>query len=697
MKQSSEAFAFDLEKPLFFLRRAGEKGAKRMERRQPPSGPPGTMPLAAHAEEVGSGKKKPKRPAKGKKKGGRRTGPGSKRLTKQMEANVERLHQPSQREYHVEPLSVDTLRPLVDLAYWSTFLEVRRDCAAAFATLSMNEANLMTLSRAGALGALLALISIGGGRNDTQVHRDAATALAHLVTLDDVKYRLIKAPDGLKNLFIMCESGSYTVRRAAARAILNLSVVPDAQLAIVHAGGLEHMWQMTETKDERTRRTAVRILRQLATHPDNKARMVNQDSLERLGEALSTSYDLAFRRELIEVVAELAELESNASMIVDGGLLRPILVHMDLSQLPLDMVLMCLKCLVLLSAIEENQEAMLRGGAVGAITRCVFEDLPVLISAKAGNSQRHRGGPGSPSSSNPRRPAAVGGGTGGVRGGAGGRGGSKGASKGVESEATGIAKDLLRYGLHVLLDLSHAPSNRDAIIEWGVVDHLTQDNLVYSPDKRIRRMVGKILLLLAENGGNSSPRHQDIAAKGGLKVLAVFLDCEDYELKMCALATLAHLAVAPDLKRAMCMGRILDTLAALTTVQDRSISASVARILAEVVEDPDNIPGVAKADCIPALVKMCSPHGTNATGRIDAVRALASISNDKRVNPQIVAAGGIGYLLSLSKNGSGLDKMFAKATLGNLADDTAALQIQMAFRGFRGRRGFRRRRFGKKR
>ena len=50
----------------------------------------------------------------------------------------------------MQPLGVDTLRPLVDLAYWSTFVEVRRDCAAAFATLSMNDANLDVLSQAGA-------------------------------------------------------------------------------------------------------------------------------------------------------------------------------------------------------------------------------------------------------------------------------------------------------------------------------------------------------------------------------------------------------------------------------------------------------------------------------------------------------------------------------------------------------------------
>ena len=102
---------------------------------------------------------------------------------------------------NVQPLEVDTLRPLVDLAYWSTFLEVRRDCAAAFATLSMNEANLQVLSQAGALGALLALIGVGNNRNDSQVHRNAATALSHLVKLNDIKFRLLKSPNGLKALF----------------------------------------------------------------------------------------------------------------------------------------------------------------------------------------------------------------------------------------------------------------------------------------------------------------------------------------------------------------------------------------------------------------------------------------------------------------------------------------------------------------
>jgi hypothetical protein len=40
--------------------------------------------------------------------------------------------------YSMQALHVEVLRPLVDLAYSSTFAEVRRDTAAAFATLSFN-------------------------------------------------------------------------------------------------------------------------------------------------------------------------------------------------------------------------------------------------------------------------------------------------------------------------------------------------------------------------------------------------------------------------------------------------------------------------------------------------------------------------------------------------------------------------------
>ena len=48
----------------------------------------------------------------------------------------------------------------------------------------------------------------------------------------------------------------------------------------------------------------------------------------------------------------------------------------------------------------------------------------------------------------------------------------------------------------------------------------------------------------------------------------------------------------------------------------------------------------------------------------------------------MIGNNALGYLISMSKTGKGLEKMYALATLTNLAHDTAALRIQMAFRGF---------------
>ena len=210
---------------------------------------------------------------------------------------------------------------------------------------------------------------------------------------------------------------------------------------------------------------------------------------------------------------------------------------------------------------------------------------------------------------------------------------------------------------------------------------------MFHADRRVRRPVAKILHLIAESGGNSSMRHQDVAAKGGLRVLANFLEGDDYDQKLIALATLAHLARSREIKRSMCVGRVLEALTALTDVNDDGISAKVARIFAELVEDPQNARAVGRAtNTVPALVRMCSPYGSTKGGRTDALRALASMSNEPPIRKTIVGAGALGYLISLKKSGRGLDMMFARATLGNLSEEAAALQIQMAFRGFRGRK-----------
>ena len=78
-----------------------------------------------------------------------RTKPRSKKLEKRLQ----RLTRHTAHSSEPEPINEDTLRPLVDLAHYSESIEVRRDCAAAFATLSQNLQNIEILMEAGAYDA----------------------------------------------------------------------------------------------------------------------------------------------------------------------------------------------------------------------------------------------------------------------------------------------------------------------------------------------------------------------------------------------------------------------------------------------------------------------------------------------------------------------------------------------------------------
>ena len=244
---------------------------------------------------------------------------------------------------NVQPLEVDTLRPLVDLAYWSTFLEVRRDCAAAFATLSMNEANLQVLSQAGALGALLALIGVGNNRNDSQVHRNAATALSHLVKLNDIKFRLLKSPNGLKALFYLTRSPNVAVKRAAVKTLYNLAGLDEAKDVIVESGGIRNLLHLAEVKDERTKRQAVRVIRRCAELQRNKSRMMAENILKAIISLLSECPDPAMRKDLVETLNSLAAEEENANKLVEKGALLPLLQQTDLTVSSIETVFNVLK------------------------------------------------------------------------------------------------------------------------------------------------------------------------------------------------------------------------------------------------------------------------------------------------------------------------------------------------------------------
>ena len=463
---------------------------------------------------------------------------------------------------NVQPLEVDTLRPLVDLAYWSTFLEVRRDCAAAFATLSMNEANLQVLSQAGALGALLALIGVGNNRNDSQVHRNAATALSHLVKLNDIKFRLLKSPNGLKALFYLTRSPNVAVKRAAVKTLYNLAGLDEAKDVIVESGGIRNLLHLAEVKDERTKRQAVRVIRRCAELQRNKSRMMAENILKAIISLLSECPDPAMRKDLVETLNSLAAEEENANKLVEKGALLPLLQQTDLTVSSIETVLQCVKSIYLLvsnGAAVENISKIVEQGTVGTLVRCVFEDLPRFYSQRplvgtASTTEKSR--------SNATVIDEILNGletTGGI--------GNSISSRNTKRSSFSFQKqtnnnnsksyhhghappevELMRTALHIFEKIAEQKRTRDTLVEWGVLDYLLEETICFSGDKRTRRTASTIIKLLSENGGESCVRHQDMVAKGTLSVLAQYLRGDDYELRCDAAASLSHMSVSDELK-----------------------------------------------------------------------------------------------------------------------------------------------------
>ena len=602
----------------------------------------------------------------------------------------------------VQPLGVDTLRPLVDLAYWSTFVEVRRDCAAAFATLAMNDTNLDVLSQAGALGALLALVGVGNHKNDSQVHRDAAVALSQLVKLDDIKLRLLKAPDGLKSLFYMTRSPSISVKRAAIKTLYNLASIDEAKEEIFIGSGVKTLLSLISVKDEKSKRVAVKVLRRCTELESNRSIVMGPSSLRTIITYIMDTPDTVMRKDLIDIIILLAQIPDHKEILMEMGILPALLRHADLTLSTVQMSLQCVECLhLLVSDQPRNQHFIVDKGAIGVLVRCVFEDLPRFFSRTSGRQSRNGG-------------SSTGGGSGGGRGGGGGGGGSSSLSAATQSLRTdpnsrrkaGSGKALLKSSMNtdkhhhanhhvspqlqltrscmaIFRDVAGQRRTRDTLIEWGLLDYLLQDSVSFASDRRTRRMASKIITLLAENDGERTVRHQDMVAKGVLPVLVQFLKGEDYDLRTDAAETLSHMSVSDELKGPICQAHVLPVLLPLIELQDEEVAMNVARVLAEVSDVPANESSIVAGGGLQVLVRMISPSFAHLkAARLEAVRALSSLSSSEGVRSKMIGNNALGYLISMSKTGKGLEKMYALATLTNLAHDTAALRIQMAFRGF---------------
>ena len=638
-----------------------------------------TRPRLGATNDVDSTKSTPRRPPTSTEKNAKKS-PGASPRTRKLAGRrnssaLERLTRVPKRNYAVGNLDVDMLGPLVDLAYWSTFLEVRRDAAAAFATLALNEANLEVLSQSGALGALLALIGVNNGKNDAQVHRDAASALSCLVKLDDVKYRLLKAPDGLSSIYYMCKSPSYEVKRAAVAIIANLCSLDDVKSEIVNSGGIRHLLSLTLAKDEIAQRKASRVLANLASCRENQSVIVNDAQALRCTQLLlSECAELAVRRDMIEMVSRLASCEEHNRAIVSANLIAPLLAHLNPRHSSLETISRVSKCLSAIAHSHSVHENMVQEGIVEAVDVIMFHELAEMRQYRdfQRRKERREADRLRRLSINPSENAKM--------------AEHECGRKKYGSHEEELEAHTQRSCLAILLHLSENESCRQELVDRHAFKSIVSACLSKCIERKWLRTMLTIMANISDTGNikGGSFRHEQLMEHGAFAPIHLSFSSVDYEMKRNAVKLMSHISASQEVGHSLAKSGMVKHACELVNTSDEELVGWTTNLLASLAEHESNIPSLLDAGIAGVLTLLLGPKVKDKSVKTNIVRAISmlSMSSNPELKVQLATSGALGYLVGIAKQHTGIIKMYASSALSNLEHDTAALRIQMRFRGF---------------
>ncbi|DBA02469.1 TPA: hypothetical protein N0F65_008683 [Lagenidium giganteum] len=415
-----------------------------------------------------------------------------------------------------QDVDADDIRPLIEIAYWSPFLEVRRDAAAALASLTRNGANLELLSQLGTLGALISMLNSSEDRIDPSIARDAALALAAMVKLQSVKLKLLQAPDGIECIFSLLHSTDMKLRRTAFEIINNLVTVEDLRQAVAKREGFAYMLDSCTSKDSRIRCLAATILHQLALCRENRFLFYHSTHFQTLADILHDPFmekDFQFRRELLSFIHLLVVEEENGRKFVELNLIPTMLSILDSPKTNLQICLLVVSILEALAINRKNHSALLAAEALPRIVHLCFCSNRG-VHAVAGESRKTV-------AALLRRPRTAGSGRNSVSSSIVGSARSRvrssvfttigleqGTSTSVSGSVVGNAANasnsllsseinaILRPAFMIFCEMAKNPVNREHIIRSKLVDYIASKNLYASSDKRVRRSVITLLTFL---------------------------------------------------------------------------------------------------------------------------------------------------------------------------------------------------------
>ena len=579
---------------------------------------------------------------------------------------------PLHRSYRVEALGPDSIKPLVELGFWSKSVEVRRDSAAALSTLARNPDNLGTLGRSGALGATLSLLI----STDDACVRDATLTLGQLVQCVELADRFMERTGGLETVLGLLRSPAP---RPALVVVANLACQRGAADAIVARGGLRPLVALLRAPRHDIRNEAAGVVAELARRARDRTALGADGAVVRAVLALLagefTDREAAVEAAVVGFVAALAAGPAAAAALVEHGGVTTLCAKLRDQSPPLEMVAKLLRAILALAAAPAARAALVAAGALDAVAACAFAELParygVVSLSVLGPVDGAAGG----------TPAPRGGGEGGGAGGAA-------ALAAALADPHAAPRRVVVTAVEVVDALSQDAEGAAAVVDARVLPHvLPVATVTFRRDRRLGRASAHIIrrcaLAARDQPSEAASRRlaHALASQGAIAALGHHLGSSDLDSQSSSAHALAALSDARDVTAALTRPKALTSLVALLHLPEPE---AACRLIACVADKPRAARVLLDGGAAASLLGLLGPAlGRSARYAVDLLNAVQRLLEAATPAERDAAARHRGLrVVRRVANTDHPARAAAKGVLRALKEEASLLLVQLAILSF---------------
>ena len=577
---------------------------------------------------------------------------------------------PLHRSYRVEALGPDSIKPLVELGFWSKSVEVRRDSAAALSTLARNPDNLGTLGRSGALGATLSLLI----STDDACVRDATLTLGQLVQCVELADRFMERTGGLETVLGLLRSPAP---RPALVVVANLACQRGAADAIVARGGLRPLVALLRAPRHDIRNEAAGVVAELARRARDRTALGADGAVVRAVLALLagefTDREAAVEAAVVGFVAALAAGPAAAAALIEHGGVTTLCAKLRDQSPPLEMVAKLLRAILALAAAPAARAALVAAGALDAVAACAFAELParygVVSLSVLGPVDGAAGG----------TPAPRGGGEG---------GGGAAALAAALADPHAAPRRVVVTAVEVVDALSQDAEGAAAVVDARVLPHvLPVATVTFRRDRRLGRASAHIIrrcaLAARDQPSEAASRRlaHALASQGAIAALGHHLGSSDLDSQSSSAHALAALSDARDVTAALTRPAVLTSLVALLHLPEPE---AACRLIACVADKPRAARVLLDGGAAASLLGLLGPAlGRSARYAVDLLNAVQRLLEAATPAERDAAARHRGLrVVRRVANTDHPARAAAKGVLRALKEEASLLLVQLAILSF---------------